>query len=105
MRTRRTSRWIRPLLFVLVAPATLAAPPSGRLSPPADAQGTARGVLPAFDALDANSDSRLGRDEVAANTVLAAAFDAHDHDNDGTLSRSEYDDYVALAASSDSDTE
>jgi Ca2+-binding EF-hand superfamily protein len=71
----------------------------------ADMRGTLTDIRPAFDALDANRDSRLGRDEVAASATLAARFDEYDRDGDGTLSRAEHEDYLAIAASVENDAE
>ena len=99
------------LLLALLAPyaaADQSSPPQDNvLSRPAqaDMRGTSTDIRPAFDALDTNKDSRLGRDEVAASTTLAEGFARYDRDGDGTLTRAEYEDYVALDASVDNDVE
>jgi len=71
-------------------------PPKDNVPAQADLSGAGNDAHLPFDALDANKDGRLGRDEVAARALLAKAFDTHDGDNDGTLTRAEYEDYVAL---------
>ena len=91
-------------LIALVAPFACAdqlSPPRDNVPGPADLSGNANDAHPAFDALDANKDGRLGHDEAASNTLLAKQFDTYDRDNDGALTRAEYEDYVALEGSRD----
>lgn len=94
-------------LLASLAVADQTSPSANVLSRPAqaDMRGAPTDIRPAFDALDTNRDSRLGRDEVAASTALASDFEQYDRDGDGTLTRAEYEDYVALASSVDNDVE
>jgi hypothetical protein len=89
------------------AAADQTSPQDSVLSRPAqaDMRGTSTEIRPAFDTLDTNRDSRLGREEVAASAALATDFARYDRDGDGTLTRAEYEDYVALASSVDNDVE
>lgn len=50
----------------------------------------AKGGQAEFASFDANSDGKLSRDELQANTALVGRFDQLDKNRDGSLNRGEY---------------